>query len=184
MINFTIKPFRYEEHIIGVKHLMLNKASQSEIDNNGLKEHLGFTTPQVLLDYLFGSDEAYVFINRQHQIVGICGCFQGVAQGTICSTPWFFSNGFHKLKNNRRAFLRSAHHLMDSWEVMARGRLFHGYCCDTMENRRLLEFLGFMWSSSELTTRLIFRKKGERSNYGLTICNGFVEHGIDPCRNP
>mgnify|MGYP000854764188 CR=1 FL=1 len=176
---FTVEKFCYERHILGVNHMTLDPLSQQEVNRCSLRKDLGFTTSQVLLDYLVGSDEALVFKDtKRDTILGICGAHQSIRNGTIVVTPWFFSNGFHKKPKHVRSFLRVAKVLLEEWEQRCGyHRTFISSCLNDDRNKRLLEYLGFMWTSgiSEIT----FKKKGGRP-YGIAVSYGSPEHGNNP----
>lgn len=123
---FTVEKFCYERHILGVNHMTLDPLSQQEVNRCSSRKDLGFTTSQVLLDYLVGSDEALVFKDtKRDTILGICGAHQSILNRTIVVTPWFFSNGFHKKPKHVRSFLRVAKVLLEEWGSNAVGTTGH-----------------------------------------------------------
>ncbi len=176
---FTVEKFCYERHILGVTHMKLDPLSQHEVNRCSLRKDLGFTTSQVLLDYLIGSEEALVFKDvHSETIFGICGASQGILGGEIVVTPWFLSNGFHTEPKHIRAFLRVTKVILAEWEHRCGyHRTFMSSCGNDPRNIRLLEYLGFMWTSGISET--IFKKKGGRP-YGIAVSYGSPEHGNHP----
>ena len=173
---FTVEKFCYERHILGITHMRLDPLSQQEVNRCSLRKDLGFTTSQVLLDFLIGSEEALVFKSLTNDtIYGICGASSSILGGEIVVTPWFLSNGFHKEPDNIRAFLRVSKVLLQEWEQRCGyHRTFISSCVNDDRNVRLLEYLGFTWNRgiSEIT----FKKKGGRP-YGIAVSYGSPEHG-------
>ena len=178
--TFTIEKFSYERHLMPLRELLLSPESQDEVDSCGLREHLGYTTTQVLLDYLIGAEEAFVFISvHNHMILGIAGVSQGIMNGEISVFPWFLSDGFQQLPWNTKTFMRAAKVILGEWEHLGRTKNFLGTCQNIPENKCLLQYLGFSWEHRDGPGIIKFRKKGGQP-YGIAVSYGSPVNGHHP----
>lgn len=157
---FTVEKFDYGRHLTRVPLMVLCKESQLEVDHNPLKE-LGFTTAQIMMDALIGSEESYVFVcTKTRGLLGLFGAAQQVIGGTIVVVPWFLTTGFERLPMNTRAFLRCGRVMMTEWNHMARGKLMINECLNDKRITKWLRWLGFTVEDDPMKRFVTFVKKG------------------------
>ena len=160
MPTFTIEQFDYGKHLNRVALMVPCKESQVELDSSPLKE-LGFTTAQVLMDALIGSEEAFVVIDvDSHRLLGLFGAAQQVIKGQIVIVPWFITTGFEREPQNVRPFLRASRVMLKEWAHMCRGKLMMNTCLNNPRITKWLKWLGFTVEESKDKQFVTFVKKG------------------------
>lgn len=160
MPRFTIEHFEYGKHLPRVALMEPCKESLIEINSNPLK-NLGFTTAQVLMDSLIGSEDAYVAYDLTTKaLLGLFGIAQQVYNGQIVVVPWFITNGFEREPQNLRPFLRCSKVMLESWERDYPKRLFVNTCLNDKRITKWLRWLGFTVEDSPNKQFVTFVKKG------------------------
>jgi len=158
---FTIETFEYGKHMPRVSLMELSEESQATVNQSSLKKDLGFTTAQVLMDALIGSEEAFVVLDpKTRRLLGLFGVAQQVINEEIMLTPWFFSSGFEREVGNRRPFIRASVTMVNEWRRLAPYRTMVGICRNTVRNYKWLTKLGFEVPAST-ATYVPFRLRGK-----------------------
>lgn len=182
--TFTIEQFEYGKHLPRVALIQLSTESQEMVDEHPLKKHLGFTTAQVLMDALIGSEEAFVVLDPKTQrLLGLFGIAQQVQGDSIVLLPWFYSSGFEREPRNWRPFIRASVAMVNEWRRVAPHRTMVGACKNTVRNFKWLTQMGFTMEATTKNSARFYYRKGEKPNGNRSLCactNGTIQHGVKP----
>lgn len=177
--TFTIEQFEYGKHLPRVALMNLSVESQEMVDANSLRKDLGFTTAQVLMDALIGSEEAYVVLDpKTRRLLGLFGVAQQVQGETIVLIPWFFSTGFERDPRNWRPFIRASVTMVNEWRRLAPYRTMVGVCKNTVRNFKWLSLMGFIVEATTKNSTRFYYRKGEKPN-GNPGPNGLIQYRVN-----